>query len=902
MWRRLAGLLALLPGLWLASAQALGLGDIELRSRLNQRLAANVPVLGAEPSEIESLVVRLASPEDFARAGIERPEFLSSLEFTLAPTGDSVRVSSRQTVRDPLLNFIVEARWNGGRVLREYTVLLDPPADTAREAAASAVHSEAAAPAVTRPAAPAASRAGAVTSTYGPVLPSETLWSIATKLRPSAAITMDQVLLAIYRANPQAFEGGINGLLKGSKLKVPTAEDMASADALGARAEVTALRAQPAPSTRGVAAAVEKPALPPAAPASLAKRPEAAAESPKPEAAKPEAPKPEASKPEPAKPEPAKPEAAKPEPAKLEPAKPEIPSHEAAKPEPAHEPAAAAGADAQAAAAEPGAPAEHGKPAESAEPAGPAEPAEPAGSVPAEPAATAEAAAAPAEPTTGSAVEAAPEKPIEAAAPAAATPADGEWLQTLQWPLIAAALALLGGLIVLRRLRAVRAAARAATPPEPPRAPAAAIDVLLADTASRPDVPAARAEPRLEPAPVASAPEAEPAAPVVEPAPAPAAVPASVEAPATVSEPAPPPPPPPPITISQPPVIEEAQVIEALPLPPASELSDPLTEADFHIAYGLYDEAAQMLRDAAEAEPDRVELRSKLADTYFAAGKAEAFLETAAGLRGQVSRGEWQRITDMGRSLCPQATLFADAASPPMEAAAPVQTAYQAPERRDSLADISLIDFDLDAELADTAPTPPATFNADPGWDPEAPLSNPAPTQEASAGAPVFDLAMAETAREALAPMPEPLADLMPEPLIEPALEPAADPLPELSLQTLPEPAPMPEPAPEPAPLPTQVAEAVPPPAAIDAPAAPAFDDSLTEAAFDIDAHMPADAADADSAFSIGDEADTKLDLARAYADMGDEDAARSLLAEVIASGSEHQRREAESLSQRLTG
>ncbi|MFX6804028.1 FimV/HubP family polar landmark protein, partial [Acinetobacter baumannii] len=75
---------------------------------------------------------------------------------------------------------------------------------------------------------------------YGPVLPSETLWSIATKLRPSPAITMDQVLLAIYRGNPQAFEGGINGLLKGATLSVPSAEDMSRVDAVGAHAEVSA--------------------------------------------------------------------------------------------------------------------------------------------------------------------------------------------------------------------------------------------------------------------------------------------------------------------------------------------------------------------------------------------------------------------------------------------------------------------------------------------------------------------------------------------------------------------------------------------------------------------------------------------------------------------------------------
>lgn len=863
MWRRLAGLLALLPGLWLASAQALGLGDIELRSRLNQRLTANVPVLGAEPSEIESLVVRLASPEDFARAGIERAEFLSSLEFTLAPTGDSVRVSSRQTVRDPLLNFIVEARWNGGRVLREYTVLLDPPIDAARDAAPavpSRAETAAASPAAAKPATAAAGHA-APGASYGPVLPSETLWSIATKLRPSAAITMDQVLLAIYRANPQAFEGGINGLLKGSRLRVPTAEDMTRADAVGARAEVAALRAQPAPAARPTAAIATKPAAPVAAApaASPAKRPE-----PSPEAARPTA------VPEPA---PAAPPAAAREPA---------PAPASAAPETPAKTAAAAPAP------EAGAPAAHAETPIQPEPAGHAEPAAAEGTAAAEPVA-APATEAPAE-RAAETVTAAPAAPV--VAPGAAPSAADDLLQTLQWPLLAAAVALLGGLLLLRRMRAARAAALAPVPSEPPRAPAAAIDVLLADSRPVPEVPAARAEPKLEPAPAAEPVVADPvAAEAASPAPeAPAAV--TIEPPPAVIEP-PAPPSPPPIAMSPPPVIEEAQVIEAAPLPPAAEASDPLTEADFHIAYGLYDEAAQMLREAAEAEPQRVELRSKLADTYFAAGKAEAFLETASGLRGQVSRGEWQRITDMGRSLCPQAALFADAASPAPEALPAA--------RRDSLDDISLIDFDLDAELADAAPARPAAFDPDPGWDPAAPLSNagpapadaavgdrpdPAPTFEASAGTPVFDLAVSELPRAAPEPIPEPIP------------EPAADPLPELSLQPLPQSEPWVQPADDTLALQTPAADAP----VIEAPPAPVFDDHLTEAAFDIETQMPADTADADGAFAIGDEADTKLDLARAYADMGDEEAARSLLAEVIASGNEHQRREAESLSQRLTG
>ena len=136
MLQKLACALALLPAFWLASAQALGLGEIDVRSKLNQRFVATIPVLAADSAEIETLTVRLGSVDDFARAGIERSDYLSSLEFAVTPgTPGQIRVTSAQTAREPFLNFIVEARWSGGRLLREYTVLLDPPTNAPEPAA-----------------------------------------------------------------------------------------------------------------------------------------------------------------------------------------------------------------------------------------------------------------------------------------------------------------------------------------------------------------------------------------------------------------------------------------------------------------------------------------------------------------------------------------------------------------------------------------------------------------------------------------------------------------------------------------------------------------------------------------------------------------------------------------------
>ncbi|MBV8062232.1 MAG: hypothetical protein JOY51_01485, partial [Nevskia sp.] len=129
MLQKLARLAAVACAFFAAQAYALGLGDINVKSRLNQRFSATIPVLGASAAQLDSFTVRLASAEDFSRAGIERSDYLSSLKFNVedSPGGARVAVTSDQIAREPFLNFIVEARSPDGKLLREYTVLLDPP-------------------------------------------------------------------------------------------------------------------------------------------------------------------------------------------------------------------------------------------------------------------------------------------------------------------------------------------------------------------------------------------------------------------------------------------------------------------------------------------------------------------------------------------------------------------------------------------------------------------------------------------------------------------------------------------------------------------------------------------------------------------------------------------------------
>ena len=112
-----------------SGAHALGLGDIEMRSALNQPMNAQIRLTSVQPGEADGMLVTLAAPDAFNRAGIERSQVLQSLQFTVDYEGPSpvIRISSSTPVVEPFLNFLLEVQWPTGRMVREYTVLLDPP-------------------------------------------------------------------------------------------------------------------------------------------------------------------------------------------------------------------------------------------------------------------------------------------------------------------------------------------------------------------------------------------------------------------------------------------------------------------------------------------------------------------------------------------------------------------------------------------------------------------------------------------------------------------------------------------------------------------------------------------------------------------------------------------------------
>ncbi|MCW8947129.1 MAG: pilus assembly protein FimV, partial [Sedimenticola sp.] len=129
MVRKLSLAMALVLGVSPLSSLAVGLGDIQLKSALNQYLDAEINLLSVDKDEISDIKVTLASPEAFRRSGIERPFILSKLRFQADETKDGktiIRVSSRDPIREPFLNFLIEVNWPKGKLLREYTVLLDP--------------------------------------------------------------------------------------------------------------------------------------------------------------------------------------------------------------------------------------------------------------------------------------------------------------------------------------------------------------------------------------------------------------------------------------------------------------------------------------------------------------------------------------------------------------------------------------------------------------------------------------------------------------------------------------------------------------------------------------------------------------------------------------------------------
>ncbi|MGR3964920.1 FimV family protein [Pseudomonas sp. 910_23] len=228
--RKLVLAIAAASALSSGMAQALQLGEMTLKSKLNQPLSVEIELRDVGGLTAAEITPSLASAQAFVDAGVDRQAFLDDLTFTpvINPEGRSVvRVTSSKPLPDSYVRFLLQVQWPNGRLMRDYSVLLDPakfdqPAPTAGAPASAA---------------PAAGTPAQHTTTSR-----DTLWEIAAKNRNGASV--QQTMLAIQALNPDAFiDGNINRLKTGQVLRLPDATQSTALAQPQAIAEVSAQNA-----------------------------------------------------------------------------------------------------------------------------------------------------------------------------------------------------------------------------------------------------------------------------------------------------------------------------------------------------------------------------------------------------------------------------------------------------------------------------------------------------------------------------------------------------------------------------------------------------------------------------------------------------------------------------------
>jgi pilus assembly protein FimV len=635
-----------------SAAFALGLGDIRLLSPLDQPLKAQIELLDATPDAVQNLQVHLASQDTFARYGLNWPQFLSSVHMKAVQTADGrevIELSSDQPVTDPVLTLLVEANWDRGHLIREYTVLLDPPTyvpgqsqgasqQVAPAAAATApregeiARSEPAPPAPTAAPAPTpgseesaagsgAAAAGAAASESGPhslvVRRGQTLSGIANQMSGAglAAAPTRAWMVAIYQQNPAAFDRNMNLLRSGAVLRIPESDAVTAISPAAATAEIRRQYAAWHGSSHAAGNAESGPGrlrlVAPAGGAGAGGSPTAAGAGD-----------------------------VKSLQAQVQSLQSQLADEHrllqlkdtqlaqmqaqlAGKQGATVPPPAAANTPP---AANPSQSPEAGAPATSA----PA----PTQAPPAPPPAVANAPAPQATPApVPHVMHHAPVKSASGFKPGPSPSLMGT-LAKYWWAVVLFALALLG-FIVSRVLRSRRESA---------------LDDSLGRLAAAGGSPYTRLEPSAgDTASMRPVSAAHDDAFVVEESgtherpriPA-AAAPVAAKHVTTTAD-----------TISS----ETAVNLDQ---------GDPLAEADFHMAYGLYDQAADLIRIAIGREPERRDLKLKLLEVFFVWGNKEQFLQTArelAATRVEAAPGEWEKIVIMGKQLAPEDPLFAAGAA-----------------------------------------------------------------------------------------------------------------------------------------------------------------------------------------------------------------------------------------------
>jgi pilus assembly protein FimV len=251
LWLGISALALLMPGV----ASALGIGSYQLHSYLNQPLSMDITLNGAEDLASSDIIVSLATQQEFDNAGVNFASDLSGISFKVTLDGNGggvIHVSTKDPVNEPYMDFLVQILWPTGRILREYTILLDPPSYTSTNApvvmapaTSNTTQPQNQAPAtqpaqVTTQPTPVTVNAGSTSTnesattqaaaqqvstaeTYT-VRKGDTLWQIASHYRAGPSVSVQQMIMAIEKANPDAFyvKGNANFVNAGAVLRIPS--------------------------------------------------------------------------------------------------------------------------------------------------------------------------------------------------------------------------------------------------------------------------------------------------------------------------------------------------------------------------------------------------------------------------------------------------------------------------------------------------------------------------------------------------------------------------------------------------------------------------------------------------------------------------------------------------------
>jgi len=222
--------------------QAAGLGRLTVQSNIGQPLSAEIDLVSVRGDEASSLVARLASVDAYQQSNLQYNSSLSGIKVSVERRADGqyfIKVAGSRPVNEPFIDLLIELSGGGNKLVREYTALLDPPGYNSQQAAASPAPAAVAsrpivAPAPARtpiaaPASPAPSpAAGAKAREYGPIGKGETLGKIAASLKPEG-VSLEQMLVGLYRNNPDAFIRNNMNLVKSGKiLQVPDAQELSA--------------------------------------------------------------------------------------------------------------------------------------------------------------------------------------------------------------------------------------------------------------------------------------------------------------------------------------------------------------------------------------------------------------------------------------------------------------------------------------------------------------------------------------------------------------------------------------------------------------------------------------------------------------------------------------------------